>query len=115
MWLFDQLSDTHHRVWVDNLYMTARFAKQSFNSKNKILLSGVVRGEKGGIPVLVIQEAEKRKDEFSVRGTTKAAVLEGDDNCPGLLVAISVYDNRPVHFLSMAAESLKWIEKERNV
>jgi len=49
-----------------------------------------------------------------VRGLTKAAVLEGDAECPNL-VAFSVYDTKPVHFLSMSCTELKWIEKVKIV
>ncbi len=31
------------------------------------------------------------------------------------LVAFSVYDSKPVHFLSMACTGLKWIEKRKKV
>ncbi len=44
----------------------------------------------------------------------KAAVLEGDPECPNL-VASSVYDTKPVHFLSMICDSIKWIVKEKSV
>ena len=44
----------------------------------------------------------------------KAAVLRGDTQCPGL-VAVSVYDTKPVHFLSMACDSIKWVVKNRTV
>ena len=37
----------------------------------------------------------------------KAAVLNGDNECPDL-VASSVYDTKPVHYLSMSCEELKW-------
>jgi len=46
----------------------------------------------------------------------KAAVLE---NCAPLqhtpLVAVSVYDQKGVNFLSTCAKLIKWIEKTRNV
>ena len=41
-------------------------------------------------------------------------MLRGDGQCPNL-VATSVYDTKPVHFLSMSAESIKWIKKKRDV
>jgi len=41
-------------------------------------------------------------------------VLQGDRNCPDL-VACSFYDSKPVHFISMVAESLEWITKTRAV
>ena len=45
----------------------------------------------------------------------KAAVLEGDPGCPGL-TATSIYDTKPVHYLSsMVSEKLQWIVKEQSV
>ena len=44
-----------------------------------------------------------------MRGTVKAAVLEGGPECPNL-VASSVYDAKPVHYLSMVSEEIKWVE-----
>lgn len=43
IWLFNQLTLPCHRAWVDNLYMTAKFAKAGFASRNRALLSGVSR------------------------------------------------------------------------
>ena len=47
-----------------------------------------------------------------MRHTVKAAVLRGDEVCKDLL-AVSIYDTKPVYFLSHAAEKLEWIEKKR--
>ena len=44
----------------------------------------------------------------------KAAVLEGDPNCVHL-TASSVYDIKPVHYLSMVCKELKWIEVQKQV
>ena len=44
--------------------------------------------------------------------TVKAAVLEGVPPLP-FLVAVSVYDTKPVHFLSMTCMSIAWIMKTR--
>jgi len=60
------------------------------------------------------EQVKSENDIFSVRGTVRAAVLEGDNELPEL-VAMSVYDNKPVHFLSMTCQSVKWIEKTRSV
>ena len=50
----------------------------------------------------------------AVHGTVKAAVLVGDEEVPDL-VAVSYYDQKPVHFLSMICESIKWIECHKEV
>jgi len=115
LWLFDQLTDHYHHVWVDNLYMSAKFAKTAFNLDNKVMTAGVARTKDRGVPRCVIQEPVKKKSELTTtRGLVKAAVLKGGDNCPDL-VSISIMDNKPVHFITMVAESLQWIEKTRQV
>jgi hypothetical protein len=52
--------------------------------------------------------------EATTRGTVKAAVLEGDPDCPNL-VAVSVYDTKPVHFITMVSECIEWVTKSRKV
>ena len=42
-----------------------------------------------------------------MRGEKKAAVLEGGVECPDL-VEFSLYDAKPVNFLSMVDEKLVW-------
>ena len=44
----------------------------------------------------------------------KVAKLEGDPGCP-CLIASSVYDTKPGHYLSMISNKVKWIVKERLV
>jgi hypothetical protein len=115
MWLFDRVEDKYHRCMMDNLYMSAKLCRVSFNHPNKLLIAGVTRKGGRGLPGSVLQEEEKNKDrQLGVRGTVKAAVLLGDAGCPGL-VANSVYDTKPVHFLSMICEEIKWIKKHRLV
>jgi hypothetical protein len=115
MWLFDRVEDRYHRCMMDNLYMSAKLCRVSFNHPNKVLIAGVTRKGGRGLPASVLQEEEKNKErQLGVRGTVKAAVLKGDENCPGL-VANSVYDTKPVHFLSMICEEIKWIKKQRLV
>jgi Transposase IS4 len=115
VWLFDKLEEKHYRVWMDNLYISAKFAKFALNHPKKILIAGVARKSGRGIPMSVLQEDVKNVNEaFKVRGTVKAAVLMGDKDCENL-VAVSVYDTKPVHFISTICESVEWITKERDV
>ena len=44
----------------------------------------------------------------------KVAVLDGDEEVPGLL-AVSYYDQKSVHFLSRICEKIKWVECEKKV
>jgi len=115
MWLFDKLEDSHHRVWMDNLYLSATFCKAAYTHPNEVLIAGVTRKGGRGLPISVLQlEVENKKEQMKARGAVKVSVLQGDPSCPAL-VAASVYDTKPVHFLSMIWESIKWIAKERSV
>lgn len=61
------------------------------------------------MPNSVIQaEFGSKGDTECARNTTKGAVLIGYLECK-TLVAFSVYDTNPVHFLSIACEHLKWV------
>jgi hypothetical protein len=74
----------------------------------------VCRKEGHRILVCVFQKEVKKNEQAAVRGTTKAAVLEGDPEYKDL-VAFSVYDTKPVHFLSTAYTNLHWIEIAKKV
>jgi Transposase IS4/SAP domain len=115
LYLFDTLKDMYHRCTMDNLYMSVRFVAASYKHPKKVLVAGVTRKGNRGYPKAALQEEVKsRTEQLAVRGTVKAVVLEGDTECPNM-VAVSVYDTKPVHFLSMTCESIKWITKERKI
>ena len=63
---------------------------------------------------MVHQILSYNKKKQQAISTVKAGVIEGDPNCSGL-VCCSIYDTKPVHFLTMASEEIKWITKERDV
>jgi hypothetical protein len=114
-WLFDCLKSKHHKVGMDNLYMSAKFCRQSYVHPNKILLHGVTRKGGRGLPTHVLQEeVQSKAAQIQVRGTVRAAELVGDPSCPSL-IAVSVYDTKPVHFLTMCCQEIKWKEKTRKV
>ena len=85
--------------------------KAAITHKNKIL----TRKSGRALPKCVVQEEKTSPaDVCAVRGTVKGAVLEGDSEIPHL-VAMSYYDQKPVHFLSTICESIKWIQCEKPV
>ena len=113
--MFDQLEEEYHNCWFDNLYLSAKFAKASFTHDKKIRISGPTRKSGRRLPKCVIQEEKKNPSEIrAVCGTVKAAVLDGDTALPDL-VAVSYYDQKPVHFLSTICESIKWIECTKKI
>ena len=63
-------------------------------------------------PAVKKEEVKNREKKLEVRGTMKDAVLRVDKVCPNL-VESSVYDNKPVHLLSMLFQQLKWIVKDK--
>ena len=66
-----------------------------------------------GIPIFVLQvEQKSRKDHIKVRVTVNAALLEGYAAYPNL-VSCSIYDTKPVHYLSMVCDTLKWVVMEK--
>jgi hypothetical protein len=114
VWLFDCVKDNWHTCGLDNLYNSAKFCRFAY-VENRVLINGVTRTGMRGLPQSIIQAPQtSRKAAMSVRGTVKAAVLLGDMQCPALL-ATSVYDTKPVHFLSTVCEKIKWMVKERQV
>ena len=44
----------------------------------------------------------------------KAGILEGDPECPDLLPS-SIYDVKPMHYLSMVSNELKWKKVSKSV
>ena len=113
--MFDQLEDKNLNCWFDNLYLSAKFAKASFSHKKQVRISGPTWKSGRGLPKCVLQEDKTSPSDIrAVWGTVKAAVLEGDPKIPNL-VAVSYYDQKPVHFLLTICESIKWIQCETPV
>ena len=106
MYLFDGVVDKYHKCGVDNLYMSVKFCRDCFNHLKKIRLHGVTRKSGRGLPSFVLQEEITNKTEQEkVRGTVIAAELVGDASCQSLL-AVSVYNTKPVHFLTMCTNKI---------
>ena len=116
MALFDLVDEDHHQCAMDNVYNSATFCRAAYNHENRVLCHGVTRNRGRGIPPSIVEmEVTNREAQICVRGgTVKATVLEGDLGCPGL-TATSIYDTKPVHYLSMVSEKLQWIVKEQSV
>ena len=78
-------------------------------------MNGVTRAKDCGLPRFFIQQEETQKlNKSRAIGEIKAGVIEGDAYCSGL-VCCSIYDTKPIHFLTMASEEIKYITKERDV
>ena len=81
----------------------------------KVLVHGVTQKGERDIPGCIVQQELTNQTTIEqVQGTVKATKLEGDPDCP-CLIASSIYDAKPVHYLSMITDVIKWIVKERPV
>ena len=108
MALFDDATDEYHECGFEKLYMYAKFFRDAYNHTNKIKLHGVTRKSGIGLPASIMQEElHNRKKQEKLRGTFISAELVGDSKCPSL-IAVCVYDTKPVHFLSMGVDNIKW-------
>jgi hypothetical protein len=64
---------------------------------------------------MIQEEVKDRNKQIAVRGTVKAAHLQ-DDDVVKYLLASSVYDTKPVHYLSMVSVKLvEWVVVEMKV
>ena len=115
MALCSQLPDRHYTLGMDNLYMSTKICRLLYSMSAKVMAHGVTRPSLRGIPSCIKQNEVTRKKELEdVRHTVKAAKLTGDSICSDL-VAISLYDTKPVYFLSNVCKEIKWIEKTKKV
>ena len=113
--LISQLPDKYYTLGMDNLYNSAKLCRLAYSMDQKVMVHGVTRPTLRGIPQAIKQqEVSKKKDLEKVRHTVKAAVLKGDEVSKDL-VSVSLYDTKPVYFLSSACQELKWIKKEKKV
>ena len=77
------------------------------------MVHGVARKGMRGIPLSIKQEeVTNKKKKIEVRGTVKVMVLQGDEKFPNI-VASSIYNTKPVHFLSMVYTEAMWVSKMR--
>ena len=113
VWLALQLPNQWTRIFMDNLFNSRKLYAALYRAK--ALAHGVVRTSGRGFPPSIKQDEEKNvKRAEELKGTTKAAVLKNSADTPHLL-AVSVYDTKPVHLMSTVSESVKWTVKTKRV
>ena len=112
---FDSLQDKNHLCGMDYLYTSATLCRKAYTHEKRMMVHGVPGKGMQGIPDVMKQEKVKnRKKQVQLRGTVKAAILQGDKEFPDIL-ASSIYDTKPVHFLSMVCTKINWLDKIRKV
>ena len=113
--MVSQLPGKNYDITCDNLYMSTKLCRDGKKMKQSVNFHGVARHKNRGVPhVIKQQEVTRKADLASVRNTVKVAVLQGHKVCKDL-VAVSIYDTKPVYFLSTSCEEIKWVKKTRAV
>ena len=77
MGMIDQLPHKNYTLTMDNLYTSAKLARVAFLSLKKVMINGVVRLDRRGVPDIVKQTEVSNKDKVAkVRNTLKVAMLK---------------------------------------
>ncbi|KAK3251406.1 hypothetical protein CYMTET_21062 [Cymbomonas tetramitiformis] len=107
--LVKRLKFDWNRIWMDNLFTSRRFIQWGY--QEKVLMGGVARPHARGVPESVIQsEARSKADLERAVGTVKVA-----RTADFKIVAVSIYDSKPVHFLTSIHSKVSMVDKVRQI
>ncbi|KAK3288696.1 hypothetical protein CYMTET_3835 [Cymbomonas tetramitiformis] len=109
LYLIKRLKFQWTRIYMDNLFTSRRFLQWGY--EEKVLMAGVARATARGVPDCVVQvEAKSKADLEKAVGCVKVA-----RTADFKIIAASVYDAKPVHFLSSIHTKVHMITKTRTV
>ena len=124
MHMFSRLEDDGHECNMDNLYNSVSFARAAYSlevpqdrgepRQKRVKTQGVVRAFGRGVPAEVKQDGKTKKEIETARGTTKVAVLRNDPMSKDLIIG-SCVDQKVFYMLSMTAEKVDWVEKQKEI
>ena len=105
LFLFEQLPCKFHICYLDNLFMSTNIYCTAYvDLKDKVKMNGVTRAKYYGLLRFIIQQEETEKiKKARATGKIKSGVIEGYTDFPEL-VCCSIYDTKPVYFLTMDSE-----------
>lgn len=108
--LIVQLSNPHHCIYMDNLYLSAKLCLFVWKEA-KAKIHGVCRQGGRGIPDAIKQDAKtKQNEEYQARGTLKVAVCKGMDGMIDI-ICTSLYDVKPFYMMSTVSANVSWVKK----
>ena len=84
MSLLQQLpkSSAFYKCGMDNLYISPKFAKISYNnSGKKVMIHGVCCQSRGILQCILQDKVSRKEDLLRSKGTVKAVILENDMFC----------------------------------
>ena len=112
--LFSQLPDEKYACRMDNLYMSAKFAKVAAIDRKKHPYPWNHSARPWDPDMPYARSCDKKEYILFTRGTMKAAILVGDFSCPSLGAA-SLYNSKPVYLVGNACNIVRWIKKDRKL
>ena len=111
--MLDTLPHQNYRVWVDNLCTSVNFLARALKHEACVMVEGMCRSGGCGFLEWSKQEFQTKDAEMlRVFDTTKEMELEVE-GLEETIVAASVCDTKPAHFLSSLSTEVKWIKKTR--
>lgn len=99
---------------MDNLFNSVNFIIEAATCKTKVLTQGVLWKSKHGALPCLYQEELKGKAAERARGTTKAAVLMGDQCISGILVA-SIFDQKLFYMILNVMREITWVKVSKKM
>jgi len=117
LFMLDQLEENgNYEVYFDNLYTALKLTiGAKVDTKSKCSTHGVCRSSGRGLPSMIMMDNPSNKQQReALVGTTKAAILRSNDNCPNI-VAFCVFDQKPVYFLSTTMKNITWLSMQKKV
>jgi len=94
--------------------MSATLCRTAFTCDKNMVLGVTRNGGRGALECIEQLYVIKIEDLAKVRGTLKISELVGDEQMNGL-VAISLYDSKPVYLMTTASEEIVWVKKKQKL
>ena len=109
LWLIERTGGKWHRIYCDNLYISAAVLRRALDRKT--LVAGTCREGGRGFPAIADQAVAKGVTAIAAaKNTVKAAV-----STDSALLAVSVYDSKPVRLMSTIHTTAALLDKTRQV
>lgn len=109
LWLIERTGGKWHRIYCDNLYISAAVLRRALALKT--LVAGTCREGGRGFPPIADQAVAKGVAAVAAaKDTVKAAV-----STDSALLAVSVYDSKPVRLMSTIHTTAAMLDKTRSV
>ena len=102
MEFLDQVMSKNHTIGMENIYISAKFVRFGWRHPDRFMFHRVaLKNGKGVLSCLFQKKDTSKISHAKARWTVKVITLKGDSSIPGI-VAFSLYDSKPLYFMSDA-------------